>query len=112
MAGCYQFGLELGTIAAAAHFLGGTGSRQTSISKAVLSALGILKIIWIPYQRLIPHSIAAVTRPRVRVTDQTCVPSCLPFHLSGYYSQIYNGCKWRWIGEKTAALLAGSNYQR
>ncbi len=54
--GCYQFGLELGTIAAAAHFLGGYWlSPDLDIKSRPFLRWGILKIIWIPYQRLIPH---------------------------------------------------------
>jgi len=56
IAGCYQFGLELGTIAAAAHFLGGYWlSPDLDIKSRPFLRWGILKIIWIPYQRLIPH---------------------------------------------------------
>ncbi len=54
--GCYQFGLELGIIAGASHFLGGYWlSPDLDIKSAPFQRWGILKIIWLPYQRLIPH---------------------------------------------------------
>jgi uncharacterized metal-binding protein len=54
--GCYQFGLELGTIAASAHFLGGYWlSPDLDIKSRPFLRWGVLKIIWLPYQRLIPH---------------------------------------------------------
>jgi uncharacterized metal-binding protein len=56
IAGCYQFGLELGTIAAAAHFLGGYWlSPDLDIKSRPFLRWSILRFIWIPYQRLIPH---------------------------------------------------------
>jgi uncharacterized metal-binding protein len=54
--GCYQFGLELGIIATAAHFLGGYWlSPDLDIKSRPFLRWGVLKIIWLPYQRLIPH---------------------------------------------------------
>ncbi len=54
--GCYQSGLELGIIAGASHFLGGYWlSPDLDIKSRPFLRWGILKIIWIPYQRLIPH---------------------------------------------------------
>ena len=54
--GCYQFGLELGIITAAAHFLGGYWlSPDLDIKSRPFLRWGVLKIIWLPYQRLIPH---------------------------------------------------------
>ena len=54
--GCYQFGLELGTIAAAAHFLGGYWlSPDLDIKSRPFLRWSVLRFIWIPYQRLIPH---------------------------------------------------------
>jgi uncharacterized metal-binding protein len=56
IAGCYQFGLELGTIAAAAHFLGGYWlSPDLDIKSRPFLRWSVLRFIWIPYQRLIPH---------------------------------------------------------
>ncbi len=54
--GCYQFGLELGIIAGASHFLGGYWlSPDLDIKSRPFLRWGVLKIIWLPYQRLIPH---------------------------------------------------------
>jgi uncharacterized metal-binding protein len=54
--GCYQFGLELGIIAGASHFLGGYWlSPDLDIKSRPFLRWGVLKIIWVPYQRLIPH---------------------------------------------------------
>ncbi len=54
--GCYQFGLELGIIAGASHFLGGYWlSPDLDIKSRPFLRWGILKIIWLPYQRSIPH---------------------------------------------------------
>jgi uncharacterized metal-binding protein len=54
--GCYQFGLELGIIAGASHFLGGYWlSPDLDIKSRPFLRWGVLKIIWVPYQRFIPH---------------------------------------------------------
>jgi len=54
--GCYQFGLELGIIAGASHFLGGYWlSPDLDIKSRPFRRWSILRFIWIPYQRLIPH---------------------------------------------------------
>ncbi len=54
--GCYQFGVELGIIAGASHFLGGYWlSPDLDIKSRPFLRWGILRFIWIPYQRLIPH---------------------------------------------------------
>jgi uncharacterized metal-binding protein len=54
--GCYQFGLELGIIAGASHFLGGYWlSPDLDIKSRPFLRWSVLRFIWIPYQRLIPH---------------------------------------------------------
>lgn len=54
--GSYQFGLEIGVIAAASHFLGGYWlSPDLDIKSAPFLRWGVLRFIWIPYQRFIPH---------------------------------------------------------
>jgi uncharacterized metal-binding protein len=56
IAGCYQFGLELGTIAAAAHFLGGYWlSPDLDIKSRPFRHWSVVRFIWIPYQPSIPH---------------------------------------------------------
>ncbi len=53
--GCWQFG-ELGIIAGASHFLGGYWlSPDLDIKSRPFLRWGILRFIWLPYQRLIPH---------------------------------------------------------
>jgi uncharacterized metal-binding protein len=54
--GSYQFGLEVGVIAAASHFLGGYWlSPDLDIKSAPFLRWGVLRVIWLPYQRFIPH---------------------------------------------------------
>lgn len=54
--GCYQFGLELGIIAGASHFLGGYWlSPDLDIKSRPFLRWSVLRFIWVPYQRLIPH---------------------------------------------------------
>lgn len=54
--GCYQFGLELGIIAGASHFLGGYWlSPDLDIKSRPFLRWSVLRFIWMPYQRLIPH---------------------------------------------------------
>jgi uncharacterized metal-binding protein len=54
--GCYQFGLEMGSIAASAHFLGGLWlSPDLDLISRPYKRWGLLRWIWIPYQRIIPH---------------------------------------------------------
>ncbi len=54
--GASQFGLEIGVIAAASHFLGGYWlSPDLDIKSAPFLRWGILRFIWLPYQRFIPH---------------------------------------------------------
>jgi uncharacterized metal-binding protein len=54
--GASQFGLEVGVIAAASHFLGGYWlSPDLDIKSRPFLRWGVLKIIWLPYQRFIPH---------------------------------------------------------
>ncbi len=54
--GCYQFGVELGIIAGASHFLGGYWlSPDLDIKSRPFLRWGILRFMWLPYQRLIPH---------------------------------------------------------
>ncbi len=56
IAGCYQFGLELGIIAGASHFLGGYWlSPDLDIKSRPFLRWSVLRFIWVPYQRLIPH---------------------------------------------------------
>jgi uncharacterized metal-binding protein len=52
---CWQFG-ELGIIAGASHFLGGYWlSPDLDIKSRPFLRWGILRFIWLPYQRFIPH---------------------------------------------------------
>jgi uncharacterized metal-binding protein len=54
--GGYQFGLELGIIAGASHFLGGYWlSPDLDIKSRPFLRWSVLRFIWVPYQRLIPH---------------------------------------------------------
>ncbi|HEY9607663.1 MAG TPA: metal-binding protein [Allocoleopsis sp.] len=54
--GSYQFGLEVGVIAAASHFLGGYWlSPDLDIKSAPFLRWGVLRFIWLPYQKKIPH---------------------------------------------------------
>jgi uncharacterized metal-binding protein len=56
IAGCYQFGLELGIIAGASHFLGGYWlSPDLDIKSRPYLRWSVLRFVWIPYQRFIPH---------------------------------------------------------
>lgn len=49
-------GLELGIIAGASHFLGGYWlSPDLDIKSRPFLRWGVLKVIWLPYQRFIPH---------------------------------------------------------
>lgn len=53
--GCWQFG-ELGIIAGASHFLGGYWlSPDLDIKSRPFLRWSILRFIWLPYQRFIPH---------------------------------------------------------
>ncbi len=53
--GCWQFG-ELGIIAGASHFLGGYWlSPDLDIKSRPFLRWGILRFMWLPYQRFIPH---------------------------------------------------------
>ncbi len=54
--GASQFGLEVGVIAAASHFLGGYWLLPNlDIRSRLFLRWGVLNIIWLPYQRCIPH---------------------------------------------------------
>ncbi len=54
--GCYQFGLEVGIITGASHFLGGYWlSPDLDIKSRPFLRWGILRFMWLPYQRFIPH---------------------------------------------------------
>ncbi len=105
--GCYQFGLELGIIAGASHFLGGYWlSPDLDIKSAPFQRWGILKIIWLPYQRLIPHrnwkSHAPVLGTLIRLT-----------YLTAWLSPIWlmfpdlQRVQWAIDWGKVAAFLAG-----
>lgn len=54
--GASQFDLEIGVIAAASHFLGGYWlSPDLDIKSAPFLRWGVLRFIWLPYQRFILH---------------------------------------------------------
>ncbi len=54
--GWHGWGLELGIIAASAHFLGGyLLSPDLDIRSHVFKRWGVLRVIWLPYQKAIPH---------------------------------------------------------
>jgi uncharacterized metal-binding protein len=105
--GCYQFGIELGIIAGASHFLGGYWlSPDLDILSAPFQRWGILKTIWLPYQRLIPHrnwkSHAPVLGTLIRLT-----------YLTAWLSPIWlmfpdlQRVQWAIDWGKVAAFLAG-----
>jgi uncharacterized metal-binding protein len=105
--GCYQFGIELGIIAGASHFLGGYWlSPDLDILSAPFQRWGILKTIWLPYQRLIPHrnwkSHAPVLGTLIRLA-----------YLTAWFSPIWlmfpdlQRVQWAIDWGKVAAFLAG-----
>ncbi len=106
--GSYQFGLEVGVIAAASHFLGGYWlSPDLDIKSAPFLRWGILRFIWLPYQRFIPHrsplSHAPVLGSVIRLLYlAVCL---LPVWLTfpGLSQVQWSGVNW----SKAIAFLAG-----
>lgn len=106
--GSYQFGLEVGVIAAASHFLGGYWlSPDLDIKSRPFLRWGIVRVIWLPYQRFIPHrsplSHAPVLGSVIRLLYlAVCL---LPVWLAfpGLSQVQWSGVNW----EKAIAFLAG-----
>ncbi len=104
--GCWQFG-ELGIIAGASHFLGGYWlSPDLDIKSRPFLRWGILRFLWLPYQRFIPHrsplSHAPVLGSVVRL-----------LYLAAYLSPLWllfpglGQVQWAMNWEKVAAFLVG-----
>jgi uncharacterized metal-binding protein len=54
--GTYHFGIELGVIAAAAHYVGGMMlSPDLDLVSRPFKRWGLLRWLWIPYQKTVPH---------------------------------------------------------
>ncbi len=105
--GCYQFGLELGIIAGASHFLGGYWlSPDLDIKSRPFLRWSVLRFIWIPYQRFIPHrsplSHAPVLGSLLRLAYLTAWLSPLWFLFPDLQR-----VQWAVDGMKVAAFLVG-----
>jgi uncharacterized metal-binding protein len=105
--GSYQFGLEVGVIAAASHFLGGYWlSPDLDIKSRPFLRWGILRFIWLPYQRFIPHrsplSHAPVLGSVIRLLY--LVVLFVPFWV---LFPGLNQVQWAMNWEKVAAFLIG-----
>jgi uncharacterized metal-binding protein len=105
--GSYQFGLEVGVIAAASHFLGGYWlSPDLDIKSRPFLRWGVLKFIWLPYQRFIPHRSPLSHAPVLgSVIRLLYLAVCLsPLWLIPGVSQVqWGGVNW----SKAIAFLVG-----
>ncbi len=105
--GWHGWGLETGIIAASAHFLGGyllspdldTGSRP-------FKRWGILRVIWLPYQKAIPHRSPLSHAPVVGSTIRL-------LYLAAWLSPLWvffpglSEMQWAITWQKAIAFLAG-----
>ncbi len=106
--GSCQFGLEIGVIAAASHFLGGYWlSPDLDIKSAPFLRWGILRFIWLPYQKKIPHRHWLSHSPVIGSTIRLLyLAACLlPLYLAfPELSRVeWSGVNW----SKAIAFLAG-----
>lgn len=105
--GSYYWGLELGLIAASAHVLGGLFlSPDLDLVSRPYKRWGLLRFIWIPYQRLIP-------RHRHWLSHGVIVGSIVRLlYLSAWVSPlwlVFPGLQVQWAVDwsKAIAFLAG-----
>ncbi len=101
------FSLELGVIATSAHFLGGYWlSPDLDIRSRPFLRWGVLKIIWIPYQRFIPHrsplSHFPVIGSLIRLAYLAIWLSCLWVIIPGLQQ-----VEWAITWQKAIAFLVG-----